>query len=82
MSVAIACFNGGVPWLIPRRVTECAVHGTDEIAARCFGNSRCTAPPSPPFLPQVFDHLVGLLASLILFTTGAALADETGEPGH
>ncbi|MEI8319843.1 MAG: hypothetical protein WCH79_18055 [Planctomycetia bacterium] len=32
-----------------------------------------------PFAP-VLHHLVGLLASLILFTTGAALADESGEP--
>ena len=33
--------------------------------------------PAMPFA-QVLHHLVGLLASLILFTTGAALADEAG----
>jgi hypothetical protein len=30
----------------------------------------------------VFHHFVGLLAALVLFTTGAALADDTVEPTH
>jgi endonuclease YncB( thermonuclease family) len=30
----------------------------------------------------VSSHFVHVLASLILFTPGAALADETGEPRH
>ena len=37
------------------------------------------AVPAMPFA-QVLHHFVGLLASLILFPTGAALADEPGEP--
>lgn len=34
------------------------------------------------FHGAVFQKIVGLLTSLILFTTGAALADEFGEPKH
>ena len=44
--------------------------------------SNCAKRAFSPFLGQVSHHLIRLLASLILFTTGAALADEPGEPKH
>jgi hypothetical protein len=48
----------------------------------CTEFSHCANKPLTPSLAQVFHHLLRLLASLVLFTTGAALADEPGEPKH
>ena len=53
--------------------------GKGEYSCRLWPLS-AEALPAMPFA-QVLHHLVRLLASLVLFSTGAALADELGGAG-